>query len=563
MADFDPQAYIAKAAPPSAVGGFDPVQYLQANGVQQPDPEQPGMTESALRGLAQGGTLGFADEIAGAGGAGIDALQKGSLSDVVADYIANRDKWRAADAAAQRANPKTFLAGQIGGGLATAAIPGLNIGAAETLAGRALGAGALGAVAGLGGSNADLTKGDVGGAARDAAIGGATGAVLQPAIEKVIAPAAGYLGEKAQDFAGWAGKKAMNAAFDTPEEVTSRYLSNPDAVNNALSREEFGQKLANTLSEIRGDTGAANEAAMSTLETDRLPIPGLEAKTAIDTLRSFKSEYAQGLADKLENELADRVGDGLTMPEVNHQFLTEREAHDVKRMLQGLGDYKSNLPSFESSRANTAAADYNAILKGGNTDYATAMSDLQQNIQSKQALANKFGLTRDFNQESGYAPTDRTLSAMNDIVRANKIDRAKVLDQLQQQGYGDLKGELKDTLAKGYFEGAGRTNGSRRVNAFAAIGGAAGHFTGIPGGGWTGAAVGAGLGKLADKYAPQAAKATLDATIIAQKLAQSPGAQRFIGAIQDAASRGQGALATTHFILSQTQPEYQQATQGE
>ncbi len=587
---FDPDAYLAsKAAPAASPMGFDPDAYLAAKAAPAPEPmEAPGYLETLARGAAQGGTLGFADELVGAGGAGVDALKKGTISDVVADYIASRDQYRHGDEAARAANPKTYLAGNITGGIATAAVPGLNIAALPTLGARAAGAGALGAVAGLGGSDADLTQGDVAGAAKDTLIGGATGAALQPVFEKVVAPLASSAKEKLGELAGSAGKKALNVAFDTPEEVTTRYLSDPDAVNGALSRENFGQKLADTLGELKNDTGPAYEQAMSTLSKDRLPVEGFEAEKWIAKLRSFGDQRANAIADRLEAGLKERAGQfptplpteklkGRELREavdfnryIDDQLrtsgaLSEREAHDVKQALQGLGEWKSPLPAYEQSRANLASGDLNNLIKTQNDDYRQAMDAVSANIRAKQGLANKFGIVPDHTgqHESRMTFSDRTLSALNDLIRANKVDRRRILESLKEQGYGDLENDLRNTLAKGYFEGAGRTNGTRRVAAFAALGSALGHASGLPGGAMTGSALGAATGATVDKYAPQMAKHALDGTLLAKRLASHPTAKRFSAAVQQAAARGQGALATTHFILSQTQPDYQEAMTAE
>jgi len=611
--------------------------------------DAPGYGESLARGAAQGGTLGFADELAGAGGAIVDAgasLGNNSVADIVKSYIQHRDQYRQADAAAKAANPKTFTGGMLGGGLATAFVPGLNIAKAATIGGRIAGAAGLGAAAALGNSNADLTTGktkDYVQAGIDTGIGGATGAVLQPAIEKVIAPAVGYTAGKIGDLAGWAGKKALNVAFDTPEKLTENYLRNPKAYNNALPPEGVAQKLADTLGDVRNDTGPASEAAMSTLSTERAPNEGFKVSDAVNSLRRFNDPSTQKLADRLEQEYAARApglgaearpttitrkmdfikqepaptdyeaglkqtGEtptnfgyesepniGYTTPEENPtqwlkgmsnnriegvpetppeaNYLTEREMHDVKKAFQdAAGNWKSPLPTSEMSSARIASGDINQMLKGQNNDYQSAMSDLSQNIQSKQGLAQKFALQPDYSgaNESGFTFSDRTLSALKDIVRGNKVDRARVLQGLKDQGYGDLADDVEKSLGRSYFEGSGATNGGRRVYAGMAAGAGIGHtvgsMTGVPSAGTVGAAIGGAmggqLGATVDKYGPQIAKKALDATVITQSLSQTPGAQQFIGAIKSAAAQGQGALATTHFILSQTEPAYQKAVNG-
>jgi len=137
-------------------------------------PEQgPSQGEAALRGVGQGATARFADELVG----GARALAAGGdIRGLPERYRKERDAERARNKAAEEAHPKTYLAGELGGAVATSFIPGMGIARGATLAAGAARAGAQGAVAGLGGSEADLTKGEVGQAAEDALTGGAVGA---------------------------------------------------------------------------------------------------------------------------------------------------------------------------------------------------------------------------------------------------------------------------------------------------------------------------------------------------------------------------------------------------
>jgi hypothetical protein len=173
-------------------------------------------TESTLRGAAQGASLGFADEITGGGEAAFDKLKgdDASYSDL---YTKHRDESRAAYDAAQKANPVSYGAGQLGGAVATVLIPGLGEMSVAKLA-------ALGAAQGLGDSKAE----DLSGMAKDTAIGGAIGAVTgvaAPYINKGLKVGAGALG----DAGNWLLKKAGKVGAGIGEDVTERYLDNPDA----------------------------------------------------------------------------------------------------------------------------------------------------------------------------------------------------------------------------------------------------------------------------------------------------------------------------------------------
>lgn len=148
---------------------------------------KPSKTESAVRGFAQGGSFGFGDELAGAMGAAAGTLgildNKEGLS-VGDQYRQYRDEARLADKESEDANPGSYVAGQLAGGVATAPIlPG---GAASALGRAALTGAGYGAVSGVGASSADLTRGDTGGALRDAAIGATVGAATGAAVHGAV-----------------------------------------------------------------------------------------------------------------------------------------------------------------------------------------------------------------------------------------------------------------------------------------------------------------------------------------------------------------------------------------
>jgi hypothetical protein len=128
--------------------------------------------EAVARGGAQMATLGTADEAGALVSAAADKAM-GSKEPYWTAYRRERDASRAAYKAAEARSPKSYVGGEIAGGLASMLIPG----AAEGGALRAIGtAGAMGGAAALGGSEADLTKGDYGNAALDTLTGVGMGA---------------------------------------------------------------------------------------------------------------------------------------------------------------------------------------------------------------------------------------------------------------------------------------------------------------------------------------------------------------------------------------------------
>jgi hypothetical protein len=123
---------------------------------------------AAARGAVQGLSLGFADEITG-------ALESAFTKKT---YTQARDESRAAYKEAKDEHPLAFGVGELGGGLATLLVPGLNAAKGAKLATQAGKAALQGAISGAGASEAD----DLGGVVSDAAGGAALGAGLQGAI---------------------------------------------------------------------------------------------------------------------------------------------------------------------------------------------------------------------------------------------------------------------------------------------------------------------------------------------------------------------------------------------
>lgn len=147
-----------------------------------PDIKQYSALESAGKGIQQGTTLGFADELAalsGAAGAKYGGDERG-FWDVYKDVLGSvRPEYKAAE----EQNPISSFGGNLAGGLLVpaglvgkAAAPG--VGFAKQAGNIALTGARAGAVAGLGTSEADLTNGELGQAINDTAGGAGVGAGL-------------------------------------------------------------------------------------------------------------------------------------------------------------------------------------------------------------------------------------------------------------------------------------------------------------------------------------------------------------------------------------------------
>jgi hypothetical protein len=174
---FDPKEFLAQTAPVARPGLLDFGALAQgAEGDEATQVDRPGLLSSVGEAVAQGGTLGFADEIEGA--------LKAAFTDKT--YVEGRDEARTRYAAKREAHPIGTGLGEILGGVGTGlATGGAGIAArvgATGAKGAAAIAGAEGALSGAGFSEAK----DAGGVLGDAATSGAVGAGLGYGLHKVF-----------------------------------------------------------------------------------------------------------------------------------------------------------------------------------------------------------------------------------------------------------------------------------------------------------------------------------------------------------------------------------------
>jgi hypothetical protein len=252
---FDPAAYLK-----SKKGNqkpFDPAAYLSSKGVSvtksdSPDQEDP--TQSKITAAAAGimNPVGLADEMSAAGSTAMNAisgfsgpLAGGTFQDLVDEYRAKRDATRSELNKIEAANPKTYLAGRVVGGIATGGANGVP----KSLAGAAAQGAGYGAIGGAGESNADLTRGEYGDLVKDsvkgAAAGSATGSIgygvgkglssvldgslskgLKKVAEKNAVKATGATGKQISNFDENAGRELLDRGLvkfgDTPEKIANR-----------------------------------------------------------------------------------------------------------------------------------------------------------------------------------------------------------------------------------------------------------------------------------------------------------------------------------------------------
>lgn len=336
-----------------------------------PDVSPQGKAGAAMRGYAQGGTMGFADEAQGLQGSFINAVSRfgepllrtgpgralarrmlgdagGRLPDEAVDalvaqaakatrqevtggdtaaegYEATRDAARADDDAAKEARPASFYTGMVGGTLLTGAkVPGLQAAKAKpfaTVAQRA-GAHALaglkgGALAGAGFSEAGSPEGVALDTAAGAGMGGAIGGVLGPAME--VAPR--VLGPLLRRQAVAQATKAVAPTAGLTDHLRKAGMT-PDEAGEAALRLGILRPMGTAkgaLERLEGVREATGRAIGQTAEAaDELVTQGVARSpnlTRVEAvMRNRLKDAAQtGAQRQLEPAIAERLGEAVTL----------------------------------------------------------------------------------------------------------------------------------------------------------------------------------------------------------------------------------------------------------
>jgi hypothetical protein len=458
---------------------------------------EPTELESAGRGLAQGGTLGFADEIAGAGqkvGMWLQGLMnnqdlneesKAKYADLVSkSYGQGRDEYRAADVEAQKANPTAYGAGQLTGGIASGlAMGGTGLGAMT----------AQGAVQGLGSSEADLTEGDVLGAGKDVLMGGALGAgagLAGKALSKVpvkdlTSKISKYLGKGAEKLAVNAtGATASQASKFSPE--AGRELLERGLVKFGDTTENIAERAAKELGESEATIGRS----LSELDKQGVTVSNEKIVREIeDQINTLKSDPSQAdLVRKLQSTLNDITMSG-------EQAVPISQAEQIKRGFQR----KVNWNTPETNPLNAKVSD---VYKEGVEAAA---------LEADPALAKQF------------TEAKKTYGLISPIEEAAQR-RALAQNQTPFGGFGDI-------LAGGF-----------------------GSVAGIPG-----ALAGVAAKRvIAPRIASSAAVVTDTASKALAKLVEKTPESfgKYASILKTAALKGGNSLAVADYVLSSKDPEY-------
>lgn len=544
LSDAEIEAMEAKsAAPAQPKGGLSDadIEALEAKSSPNPAPK-PSPADSAMRGLSRGVTFGFADKTS----AGVNAVrdylmnkygQYGDISknfDIGKDYEKNLNAIKKTDETSKEANPWTYGAANLTGGVLSPVnkviAPIAASGKGGTLAKMAAGA-VGGGIAGAGESQAHPLNspdealrfgGDI---LQGAALGGATTGALDLVGKGISKLAPDSLREMA-------GERLVKAGTGQNKRAISamRATGAADESGNAL-------ELAGR---ILGRADEAGPATVGFIDKAETILPKVQSK------QKFFGKAIGATADAIDSAMPNAV--------------------DGKKISQKILDYAASLPETEQTKPiiNRLMNEAQNFENRGQMSFADAQA-LKESFKFKPMDSS----THTFGQEAS--------NKLNSIMRKEMNDTASQVAQVAPES-SDLR-----NLAGNYLENKGKYQvykqigdaAQKRVDAnlsnrsvapsdYAA--GATGLLASAAhGAGAIKSAVIAGAASLANRTARQYGSALMGRSMqgLADILDKSPEVLgKFTGAILDAANRGPNALTVTHALLMKN-PEYSQIVGGQ
>lgn len=545
---FDPDAYL-KSAP-----AFDPDAYLGTNKkAANPygnSPDNIDQLESGLRGLAQGASLGFADELTGGAEAlGETLLGDRSLSDFGDVYKQKRDESRLAYEQAKAANPKTYMGAEIGGGIATAFVPGLGaLNAAKgAQIGTVMGKGALqGGLMGLGGSSADDVKDMALDTAKGAALGAGGGAAgygagkfIGGVADSLADSKVGqYLLSKYKDVSG----KIANSLQDTAEWQGARALGLERGTRNKLSTQQTRDVGRQALDEgmleyknlipFMGGTDKlvkANEAIKTGAMADREAVYKIIDEAGASQFNP--SEVAKNVMKKV---LSDRDDKLLNPNYKDTQELIEKLRPEIENILSRGND---NIPMSEAQNLVSSLGEKARFDKTRTNDtqkmlkdiYGVVRNEINSSAEQAGQILDKAGPTR-----LGQAGAPSGPGLRQTVEQANKKfsvakDAGTLLKNKQAREEGNKFLGLTDTVMGSNLD---------KMSAGAVL-----------------------VKKVAEKYGNQTAAISADK--LSKFVRESPELLgKYRPVLEKAIQRGGSSVAVTHHLLQQKDPEYRMKING-
>jgi hypothetical protein len=464
--------------------------------IQSSPPPEVSLTESALRGGAQGLSFGFADEAT----ARLESITKGI------PYEQALQESRAAYKQAQEANPITYLGSEVAGGVLPALIP---TGATQATGAASLGRLALigagtGGLSGLGYSEGETIK-DI---AKDVGIGTALGGAL-PVIGRGIVKGVQSLKPIADEAiktstTGFTGKtRAFLDELDkNPEQVKRIEKKFAGDIQQEILP-EINAKINDfmTKNPYKDRAVQGSQKAINSIPDDTL----ISRDTGTNVINNYLRELEKDTVSQTAEDARAILNTYLKRFENTKEQIPGRE---IKRTLQNLdSDIEKKFGGYGNPFANDEASKaikglrfaWDNELKTKVPDYEKIMKKVRRDASASESLTNRFATKEGVSSGKISAFSDRLLKQQEKIMSTPEIKtdirRMEAISRLPESEIGlqTIRQDIKDIGLKKAIESRGN-QGSNITNPVALGMGGLGLGIGTALGGGVGAGIGGGIG---------------------------------------------------------------------
>lgn len=448
------------------ISGQPRAEFMVRNNLVQTGPDAPGTGEGAARAFGQGVTMGFGDELVGAGAATRAMLSGGSPSEAYGQAAAgarNQEEQFAED------SPATSMGANIAGAV-TGAAPLAALRVPATLAGRVkqgagIGAG-LGVVAGVGGG--ESAEGRAGGGAGGGIIGGLLGGAL-PAATNAVSAGARNLG----NMLGWrnpstVANEKVAAAIARDNQTPAGLLSKVDDARSAGVKPEIlpdlgGENLRSVARTAAMRPGEGRDLAVSTLQGRQAGQAGRIEKDALSNLSGNARLPVETITDA-QKQLAKPIY------EEAYKSVPSLMTPELQKILEKDSVQRALVRAYRIAREPDPRADIGMVLKDGKVTL-TKTPSMQTWDHIKQGLDDEVAtfkntMTGKIEGAEGHA-LDGTRRELRDILRSENPAYGKALDawagpsrvkELFQAGRSALSDDAELTVRE-----IGKLSGSERT----------------------------------------------------------------------------------------------------
>lgn len=465
-------------------------------------PESISKLESFLRGGGQGLSLGFGDELTGA------------LESLVTEktYEQSRDEAREANRLAREANPKTFIAGDVAGSVLPVLASGgeslLARGATKLAPTTIRGMMALGAAQGAGYSEAE----DIPGLIRDMGMSSVLAGGVGAGAKAVGAGLKGLRAPVLEDIAQTRGAKALGTPKRMMADPKLAAQAKADAQlmldNDIIKWNSSFSDMAEDVTRLKENTGKAIGDYLESVDMRGKFFDVNKAIADLNSMRPVSGTSGKVLRGGAYDDIHRTIDNAIdTVKAHGSKSLSFEDANAVKGVLQDLANWNSN--------KNATLLDKKVAGTFRNT-VDTALEDVSNTAKNAEAFQGFLG------DKKVYGAANRAedsiwgrVGADNANKSASLTDMVLAAPMLAEQGLGP-------------------------------------------------ASLSVGAKKVAERYGNQAIAhganklAKISANTLEPMIKANPQFfGKFLPALQQAAARGTEELAVTHYLLSQSDPEYQ------